>query len=120
MKNKLQQILLKYKNNKYKHKCFETSIELLMTLAENNILATLVHANITMEHGIAGHAWVEYNNIVIDLTQPLEYRISEIDKFYELAKIKKIIKYSFLEVQELVIATNDKSFIWVDWLIYND
>ena len=116
MRNELQQILLKYRNNSYKHKCFETSIELLITLAENNILATLVHANITMEDRIAGHAWIEYNNIVIDLTLPLEYRIKEIDDFYELAKIKKIVKYSFFEVQKLLINNMGKPNIctWVD------
>jgi len=122
IKNKLEKILLKYKNNNYKHECIQASIEVLITLAENKISALLVHANIAIEDNIKGHAWVEYDNYVIDLTQPSEARIMETVDFYEQAKIKKIIKYTFPEIQKLLILNTKKSsiYVWVDWLILDE
>ena len=113
---KLVKILQNYNEVNYIHQCFEASMEILFTLAEQNIFATLVHANIMVEEKLSAHAWIEYNHTVIDLTQPLEYRMTTIDAFYKLAKIQKMIKYSFQEVATLILTTKNQ-YVWEDWLI---
>lgn len=34
-----------------------------------------------MENKIFAHAWVEYQNMVIDLTQPIEYKMQLIEHY---------------------------------------
>ena len=97
--SKLFKIVSEYKNNDYTHLCFKVSMEILIKLAENKIFAILVHANITIEHDTKGHAWIEYDDYIIDLTQPLQARIMKIEDFYEQAKIKRFIKYTLPEIQ---------------------
>jgi len=42
--------------------------------------------------------------------------MTTIAAFYKLAKIQKIIKYSFQEVATLILTTKNQ-YVWEDWLI---
>lgn len=99
--------------------CFKTAFEVCVLLAEKNIYGTLVHANITIEDKILGHAWVEYENIVIDFTLSQGESIQDKNEYYEFAQIHKIVKYTGSEIQEL-IKTYGNKVVWADWLIYQE
>lgn len=108
-----------FKNKNTLGKCFETAFKVFVLLAEKNIHGILVHANITIEDKILGHAWVEYENVVIDFTLPQGESIQDKNEYYEFAKIHKIVKYTGNEIQEL-IKTYGNKVVWVDWLIYQE
>ena len=72
-----------------------------------------------MDNEILGHAWLEYDNFVIDFT--LEQKNWKYDKndYYKLARIEKIIKYDGKEIQELILQCEGKKMVWVDWIIFD-
>lgn len=64
------------------------------------------------------HAWIEYNELFIDLTQPHKHWIEDKKHYYDQATIHRIEKYTLDDIRCLQKKYN-KLYAWGDWLIYN-
>ncbi|MDD2791338.1 MAG: lasso peptide biosynthesis protein [Sulfurimonas sp.] len=119
LSNCVKELYQFYKDVDNQGKCFEIAFGTFVFLAERGIFGTLVHANITMGNKILGHAWIEYSDIVIDLTLPSEEWIQRKNEYHEIAQIQKIVKYNGNEIQDL-ISKYGEQVVWEDWIIYKD
>ncbi|NQY24918.1 MAG: hypothetical protein HRT41_12870 [Campylobacteraceae bacterium] len=103
--------------SEFKGQCFKASLSKFVEILENKIPAILVHANIKTNMGTIGHAWIECNNTVVDMTLSENDRLIDINKYYDSMEVLKIKKYSKIEVQDLLKRFGNKVY-WEDWLIF--
>ena len=115
----IKELVERYKNTNYQGQCFKIAFETFVFLAERGIYPKLVHANINIENNILGHAWVEYYNVVIDLTLDNNDWIQDIHEYYKLAQIGQIIKYDMNQIQKLILKYGNQ-FVWCDWIVYKE
>lgn len=99
-------------------KCFTLSFNKLQEVSKEKIPALLVHANIKIKDEVIGHAWVETNKYVVDMTQNKDARILKKQYFYDNIEIINIKKYTVQEVQNLLLKYGLR-YYWEDWIIFS-
>ena len=116
--NDIEELKALYQDENWLGECFLIAYRTCKFFAAKDIDIVLVHANIDIDGKTMSHAWVEYNELVIDLTQEVAHWIVDKNLYYEQAKISKIIKYNIEDIL-LLIRQTGKEQAWADWLIFN-
>lgn len=108
-----------YKDKDNKGKCFTVCFESFILLNERGLKnGKIVHSNIKVDSKIFGHAWIEYDNFVLDLTQIESSWITDIEEYYESFSIVQIVKYDINEILQL-LKTNPFSIVWEEWIKFD-
>lgn len=102
----------------FKHKCLDVAFDTMFYFANQGLNGYLVHANINIENKKLGHAWFEFEDIIVDMTLPPESRLSLKEHYFENLKYFEIMRYSAKESYSLYEQNN--GVFWEDWFIFQN